>query len=165
MLTYAELVKIAADDAEKENKKKEKAEKKRVRKDPFLADLTPEQEAAYNEAYKELRAGVNPYKRKVFGRTVGLTALGGAALGGAGGLLSGAASGAIAMAGKDLGRKLALGTLGGLAGGVGGAVAGGLSGAAAGIVPGLVAHLASGEMEDRALRRRARAIALKKVLG
>lgn len=163
MLTYAELVKIAADDAEKENKKKEKAEKKRVRKDPFLADLTPEQEAAYNEAYKELRAGVNPYKRKVFGRTVGLAALGGAALGGAGGLLSGAAGGALA--GKGLGGKLALGTLGGLASGVGGAVTGGLSGAAAGIVPGLVAHLASGEMEDRALRRKARAIALKKVLG
>lgn len=163
MLTYAELVKIAADDAEKENKKKEKAEKKRVRKDPFLADLTPEQEAAYNEAYKELRAGVNPYKRKVFGRTVGLTALGGAALGGAGGLLSGMAGGALA--GKGLGGKLALGTLGGLASGVGGAVTGGLSGAAMGIVPGLVAHLASGEMEDRALRRKARAIALKKVLG
>ena len=164
MLKYAELVKIAADDAEKENKKKEKAEKKkRVRKDPFLADLTPEQEAAYNEAYKELRAGVNPYKRKVFGRTVGLTALGGAALGGAGGLLSGAAGGA--MAGNSLGGKLALGTLGGLTGGLGGAVTGGLSGAAAGIVPGLVAHLASGEMEDRALRRKARAIALKKVLG
>lgn len=163
MLTYAELVKIAADDAEKENKKKEKAEKKRVRKDPFLADLTPEQEAAYNEAYKELRAGVNPYKRKVFGRTVGLTALGGAALGGAGGLLSGAAGGALV--GKGLGGKLALGTLGGLANGVGGAVTGGLSGAAMGIVPGLVAHLASGEMEDRAIRRKARAIALKKVLG
>ena len=163
MLTYAELVKIAADDAEKENKKKEKAEKKRVRKDPFLADLTPEQEAAYNEAYKELRAGVNPYRRKVFGRTVGLTALGGAALGGAGGLLSGAAGGALV--GKGLGGKLALGTLGGLTSGVGGAVTGGLSGAAMGIVPGLVAHLASGEMEDRALRRKARAIALKKVLG
>ena len=163
MLTYAELVKIAADDAEKENKKKEKAEKKRVRKDPFLVNLTPEQEAAYNEAYKELRAGVNPYKRKVFGRTVGLTALGGAALGGASGLLSGAVGGAVA--GRGLGGKLALGTLGGLTSGVGGAVAGGLSGAAAGIVPGLVAHLASGEMEDRAIRRKARAIALKKVLG
>ena len=163
MLTYAELVKIAADDAEKEKKKEEKEKKKRVRKDPFLADLTPEQEAAYNEAYKELRSGVNPYKRKVFGRTVGLTALGGAALGGAGGLLSGAAGGALA--GNSVGGKLALGTLGGLAGGLGGAVSGGLSGAAMGIVPGLVAHLASGEMEDRALRRKARAIALKKVLG
>lgn len=163
MLKYAELVKIAADDAEKAKKEEEKEKKKRVRKDPFLADLTPEQEAAYNEAYKELRSGVNPYKRKVFGRTVGLTALGGAALGGAGGLLSGMAGGALA--GKGLGGKLALGTLGGLASGVGGAVTGGLSGAAMGIVPGLVAHLASGEMEDRALRRKARAIALKKVLG
>ena len=163
MLKYAELVKIAADDAEKAKKKEEKEKKKRVRKDTFLADLTPEQAAAYNEAYKELRAGVNPYKRKVFGRTVGLTALGGAALGGAGGLLSGAAGGA--MVGNSLGGKLALGTLGGLTGGLGGAVTGGLSGAAMGIVPGLVAHLASGEMEDRALRRKARAIALKKVLG